>query len=107
MNDQETLNVRRHWNDYRIAKVRLADFQSPHWDTMSGGVHAASPRPMVYGYIWCDQLLEGELGHSCTHGPAPHRIKVVVVKKDNSAAINRIVRDAADADRARKRAAAP
>ena len=28
-------------------------------------------------------LVEGEVAHSCAHGPGPHRIKVVVVKKDN------------------------
>ena len=38
---------------------------------------------LQYGYIWCDDLVEGEVAHSCAHGPGPHRIKVVVVKKDN------------------------
>jgi hypothetical protein len=38
---------------------------------------------MVYGYILCDQILEGELAHSCIHGPPPHEIKVVVVGVDN------------------------
>jgi hypothetical protein len=27
--------------------------------------------------------IDGEIGHSCRHGPPPHRIKVCMTKKDN------------------------
>ena len=27
--------------------------------------------------------MEGEIAHSCEHGPPPHSIKVVILKKDN------------------------
>ena len=41
-----------------------------------------SPWLMVYGYVWCDQVIDETewIGHSCQHGPAPHRIKVCVIK---------------------------
>ena len=27
--------------------------------------------------------MEGEIAHSCEHGPPPHNIKIVILKKDN------------------------
>lgn len=89
--------VRRHWNDWRKAKVRVTDLTGVHWDVKSGGVGSFSPRPMVYGYVSCDRIMEGELAHSCSHGPAPHSIKVVVVKKDNPSSLVRRLRALADA----------
>jgi hypothetical protein len=50
---------------------------------------------MVYGYVMCDAMLDGELAHSGVHGDCPHRIKVVVVAKDNSTAVMRRVRELA------------
>ena len=41
------------------------------------GHHVAS-----HGYVWCNEMVEGELDNSCQHGPGPHRIKVCVVKVD-------------------------
>jgi hypothetical protein len=75
--------VRRHWDDWRTGAVQFKHLHDFHWDSVSGGVQRRSPRPMMYGYICCDDLVEGEVAHSCAHGPGPHRIKVVVVKKDN------------------------
>lgn len=52
--------------------------------------------------VWCDGMVEGELDHSCEHGPPPHRVKVCVVAKDNTAAVMRALKAAADeAGRAR------
>jgi hypothetical protein len=73
--------VRRQWHDSRKARYRFRDIEWPHWDTVSGGIEATTPQPFIHGYVWCDQLLEGELAHSCGHGP--HRIKICIVKKDN------------------------
>ena len=80
---QETMTVRRQWNDWRQANVMLTNLEALHWSSISGGVQALTPRPFLHGYIWCNQILEGELPHTCMHGTAPHRIKVCVVKKDN------------------------
>ena len=77
------VQVRRQWNDWRIAEVNLSELDDVHWSTFSGGVGAPAPQPFIHGYISCDTIPEGELAHSCRHGSAPHRIKVCVVKKDN------------------------
>jgi hypothetical protein len=78
-----TVWVRRQWNDYRQAKVLLDNLENLHWDTMSGGVYAPTPRPFIHGYMRCDQILSGEIAHSCLHGEGPHRIKVCLTKSSN------------------------
>ena len=91
--DSETLIVvRRHWNDIRSASVRFADVNGFRWDQVSGGVQRRSPRPMIYAYMQCTDVQEGELSHSASHGPCPHTIKVVVVARDNSPAVMRALR---------------
>jgi hypothetical protein len=84
-NPEEMLSVRRQWNDGRVGKVKLSVFRSPHWSDISGGVQAGAIRPFVHGYIWCTEIVEGEIAHSCSHGPPPHDIKVCVIKMDNDA----------------------
>ena len=85
--EQETVWVRRQWNDWRHARYTLDQIEGLHMDDLSGGLNARSPRPFLHGYVWCDGMIEGELAHSCSHGQGPHRIKVCVVKKDNSKTI--------------------
>jgi hypothetical protein len=80
----ETRWIRRHWHNILGAEYRLADLTGLHWTDLSGGVRPRSPRPMVHGYVHCDQMIRGELSHSCEHGRPPHRVKVCVVAKDNS-----------------------
>ena len=77
------VRVRRHWNRRRIGDVRLGDIDDLHWARTSGGTGHRSPFVMIYGYLLCDRLVAGRLAHSCVHGERPHRIKIVVVKKDN------------------------
>jgi hypothetical protein len=79
--------VRRQWNDYRKAKYRLTELKDVHWDRTSGGVWAPTPQPFLHAYVQCDGMVEGELAHSGQHGPCPHRVKVCIVKKDNSPAV--------------------
>jgi len=81
---EETVVVRRQWNHWMHGEVRLNDISHPHWDDYSGGFQARAPRPFIHAYISCDTLVSGEVGHSCSHGEGPHRIKVCIVKKDNS-----------------------
>jgi len=88
-NEHPEIVVRRQWNDWRTATYRLQDFESPHWDNTSGGVGAPAPRLFIHGYVWCDGAIDGEVAHSCSHGEGPHRIKVCVVKKDNTRAVIR------------------
>ncbi len=97
------IRVRRHWNDWKIGSVLLDKLSGLHWDTMSGGVGRASPRPMIYGYMLCTDLVSGEVAHSGAHGPCPHRIKVVVVKKDNDKRVVEALVALCDADQASRR----
>jgi hypothetical protein len=106
--DEDFVFVRRHWNDFRIAKIKATDLTDIHWSSISGGVGSASPRPMVSGYMLCDRIVEGELAHSCQHGPGPHSIKVVVVKKDNTPkTVKRLRAVADDVEKRRKANHAP
>ncbi len=76
------VRIKRQFNDYRIAETELSNLENPHWDIISGGVKAISPQPFIYAYVWCTDI-NGEIAHSGSHGPCPHKIKVVVLKKDN------------------------
>jgi hypothetical protein len=81
---EKTIIVRRQWNDWKKGEFRFADLSGFHWSDMSGGVGAIAPRGFLHAYVLCTDMLDGELAHSCRHGPPPHRIKVCIVKKDNS-----------------------
>lgn len=82
--EQNTIWVRRQWNDWRDALYPLDDIENPHWDNFSGGIQSQAPQYFIHGYVWCDAMIEGELAHSCAHGEGPHRIKICVVKSANS-----------------------
>jgi hypothetical protein len=77
------IRIRREWKSCRIGEVRFGDIDDLHWARTSGGTGHRSPFVMMYGYILRDRLVAGTLAHSCVHGEGPHRIKIVVVKKDN------------------------
>lgn len=77
----EIVQVRRQWDDYRIAKYRIDDISGLHWSDESGGVRASAPRAFIHGYVLCNGMIEGELAHSCSHGPPPHQVKVCITKK--------------------------
>ena len=76
--------VRRQFNDYRDALYKIDDIDGLHWGDVSGGINQRSPRAFLMGYVWCDGMLEGELAHSCAHGRGPHKIKICILKKNNS-----------------------
>lgn len=77
--------VRRTFNNRRSrrAAYRIADVTRLHWSSYSGGKRRRVNRPYLHGYVWCDAMITGILGHSCRHGPPPHHIKVCIVKVDN------------------------
>lgn len=92
--DEMLVRVRRQWNDWRIGTVRFPDLSTPFWDDMSGGVQALAPRPFLHAYIFCTDIVEGEVAHSCMHKGEftidengherwVHRIKVCMTKVDN------------------------
>ena len=76
------VNIRRLWNDWRIAETMLSDLSDLHWDRYSGGVNAPCPQYFLHAYVMCDAY-KGDLAHSCAHGQGPHSIKVCITKKDN------------------------
>lgn len=78
--------VRRQWNDSRQGRVDFNKIQDIRWSKVSGGIKARTPEPLLMGFVWCDEI-EGEIGHSCIHGQAPHSIKVCIVKKDNNSIV--------------------
>jgi hypothetical protein len=82
--DSFIAHIRRQWNDYRVAEVEFEKLEGLYWSTISGGVRAPAPQPFVHAYAWCNDI-QGEFAHSGTHGECPHRIKVVLLKKDNKA----------------------
>lgn len=91
--DEATVWVRRQYDDAdHQALYRLADVAGWHLSDISGGRQAAANRNYWHGYVMCDGMIEGEVGHSCVHGPAPHRIKVCVVKRGNESAWPHILR---------------
>jgi hypothetical protein len=92
---EEFAFVRRQWNNWMKGKVRADAITDLHFDRLSGGVRTRAPREFLHGYIWCDEIVEGTVAHSCQHGTAPHYIKVCIVKKDNSQAIYAKLKDKA------------
>ncbi len=80
--------IRRQFDDARTARCRVSDLRNVHWDFVSGGAQRRAPWPFMYGYVWCNDLLEADdFPHSCLHGARPHSIKVCIVKKDNDSQI--------------------
>ena len=86
MTDAQKIQIRRQWNDWRIAEVSFDKIEGLRWDKLSGGVRAPAPQPFIHGYVSCADV-DGDLAHSCRHGEGPHNIKVCIVKKDNSTEI--------------------
>jgi hypothetical protein len=82
--NQETIivQVRREPADWRLARYELARISALEWGFTGGGVQRRT-QWHVYGYVWCNENIDGRVAHSCRHGPPPHRIKVCLTKKFN------------------------
>lgn len=79
------IKIRRQRTSYNIGSVEHLEYiENLHWSTISGGTYTKDPYPVVYGYVYC-VAVDGEIDHSCEHGEGPHRIKVCIIKKDNTA----------------------
>ncbi|MDE1915019.1 MAG: hypothetical protein KGJ57_04960 [Sphingomonadales bacterium] len=100
--DDLAISVRRHPQDWQTAQYSFSKLEYPHLDRVSGGVGRGTAHPTVFCYVWCDGMLSGELAHSCSHGPAPHRIKVAVPKVCNTREAYARVRAIADANQAER-----
>lgn len=76
----------------RRARYRLADLGQPHWDKPSGGALARVRRSSIHGFVFCDEMLNGQLDHSCPAGSGPHRIKVHVIAADTDPAVMKLLK---------------
>lgn len=81
--ESEDVSVVRHPGDWKVGTVKASSITDLHWDNVSGGVHRKSGQYYLYGYIYCDEIIEGEVSYSCVHGTAPHNIKVCIQKSGN------------------------
>ncbi len=97
------LHVRRYPTDWKTATYRVEDVEGFRWDSVSGGVAKNTSRETLFAYVDCDKMLSGELAHSCRHGPAPHRIKVAIIKKLTDPAAFAFAKAAADQVRTTRR----
>jgi hypothetical protein len=80
------VRVRRRWYNRKIGTVRLLDLSGFRWFPAGRGRHGrASQRWFLHAYMLCTKIVDGAVGHSCQHGPPPHRIRVCLTKKDNGA----------------------
>lgn len=72
--------------DHGDATVEVweSDLTGFHYASVTGGRAAKLPGPKLAAYVMCTSLPYGKyFGHSCEHGPPPHRIKVIVSKALN------------------------
>jgi hypothetical protein len=83
MDGNEDVFVRRQWShNHRIGVVPFSGLKSLQWTRMSGGVNAMAPQRFLSCIVLCTDV-EGDIAHSCRHGPPPHPIRVFILKKDN------------------------
>ena len=79
------IEVRRQWNNWKLARYRFTDVEGFNWDNQSGGINAKANRFYIHAYVMCDAMANGEIAHSCKHGPPPHKVKICITKKGNEA----------------------
>jgi hypothetical protein len=96
------VRVRREWNSDQVASVPAEALTGFHWSSTGGGHRSQamsasfggiSPRPFLVAYMNCLAAVEGSVAHSGMNGDCPHQIKVVIVAKDNPAALMRTLKD--------------
>lgn len=89
--DIGAVRVTRGWGDWRKLDVPLDALSGWHVAVAQGGHGARLPKPALAAYMSCEEIpSEADFGHSCVHGPPPHRIKVIVQRVDNRAAYPRL-----------------
>jgi hypothetical protein len=74
--DDILIRVHRTWNAWESAEIRLGDLVGVHWFQPAGSGHA-----FLYGFIWCTDIVAGDIPHECESEPHPHRLCVCVIKK--------------------------
>ena len=66
--------------DISLGFVHMDKIRSLRWDNTSAG-KLKHTRIFTYGFVLCEDILDGEIGHSCFRGSKSHSIKVCIIKK--------------------------
>jgi len=72
--------------DVRLGFVHMDNIHSLRWDNTSAGT-LEHTRIFPYGFVLCNQILDGEVGHSCFRKSKSHYIKVCIIKKYTKASV--------------------
>ena len=65
-------------------EVPASELTGYHYASFSGGRGTRFAGRQLAAYVMCTSLPYGRyFGHSCEHGPPPHRIKVILPRKLN------------------------
>jgi len=91
--NEPLISIQREWNGWRTAQVRASALQSVHWHQPSG-----APKPLLHGYISCEEILAGNISHECAGTPG-HRLLVCVLKCHTADAIYAALAHRADEQR--------
>ena len=80
----QLITVRRQPTDWRALRIPFGQLGDFHMRQTSGGVAAVSHHYFLYARMSCSEIPHGvEFGHSCRHGPPPHKILVVTERVNN------------------------
>lgn len=69
------VRIQAAWNGWRSAEVRLTDLHDLHWFEPAGA-HGR----LLHAWIDCSDIVAGSIPHDCASSPAPHRLRVCVLK---------------------------
>jgi hypothetical protein len=72
----ELISVQLAWNDWHSATVPLSHLTDVHWHQPS-----RAPNALLHGYVACSSIVSGTIPHDCQSQPAPHRLRVCILKK--------------------------
>jgi hypothetical protein len=81
-----TVVVRIRRNDLRTARVHASAIEGLHW----------APNHTLYGFIACDQIIQGAIAHECAPATRPHRLPVCIIAKDNAKSYRQLADQAGD-----------
>jgi hypothetical protein len=81
LHDDFVVNVQDCWNGCRGADVRLGALRLVHWHQPD-----RAPHEMVHGYVFCTDIISGQIPHECDHR-TPHQLLVCVLKKHATAMV--------------------
>jgi hypothetical protein len=79
--NEPLISIQREWNSWRTAQVRVSALESIHWHQPSG-----APKPLLHGYVSCEEILAGEIEHECGGRPR-HRLLVCVLKSHTACSV--------------------